>query len=44
MNKHQITIIDHGINKNLYATGELKHNLHITTELDICERVGYNPF
>ncbi len=41
---HGITIIDDGINQNLYATGELTHNLHITTELNICERVDYDPF
>jgi|GEM_PF-1474586 len=44
MNKHLITIIDDGINQNFFEVGELKHNLHITSELDICERVGYDPF
>jgi hypothetical protein len=42
-NKH-IAIIDDGINQNLYKTGELKHNIEITPELKICERVGYDPF
>lgn len=40
----QITIIDDGINQNLYDTGELKHNIQITPELHIHERVGYDPF
>ena len=46
MNNSQlsITIIDDGINQNLYATGELQYNLHITPELEICKRVGYDPF
>ena len=39
-----IAIIDDGINQNLYKTGELKHNIEITPELHISERVGYDPF
>ena len=39
-----IAIIDDGINQNLYAAGDLKHNIQITTELHINERVNYDPF
>ncbi|QNU67330.1 S8 family serine peptidase [Ruminiclostridium herbifermentans] len=39
-----IAIIDDGINQNLYSIGELKHNIQITPELHIKERVNYDPF
>jgi len=40
----QIAVIDDGINEELYKIGELKSNIQITPELDIYERVGYDPF
>ncbi len=39
-----VAIIDDGINQKLYKTGELKHNIQITPELHIQERVDYDPF
>jgi hypothetical protein len=39
-----VAIIDDGINQNLYSIGELKHNIQITSELYIQERVDYDPF
>ncbi len=44
MDKQHIIIVDDGINQNLYDTGELKHNIQITPELHIHERVDYDPF
>ncbi len=39
-----VAIIDDGINQNLYDIGELKHNIQITPEIHIQERVNYDPF
>ena len=39
-----VAIIDDGINQNLYAIGKLNHNIQITHELHIHERVEYDPF
>lgn len=46
MNKKttSIVILDDGINEKLYNTGDLEHNLEVTSDLQICERVGYDPF
>lgn len=44
MNQPHIAIIDDGINEKLYATGELKCNIQITPEGNICERAGYDTF
>ncbi len=41
MKQSHIAIIDDGINEKLYATGELKCNIQITPEGNICERAGY---
>jgi hypothetical protein len=39
-----IAVIDDGINEELYDLGELKHNIQITPDLLMCERVGYDSF
>lgn len=39
-----MAIIDDGINHGLYKTGRLNHNIQITPELHIQERVDYDPF
>ncbi len=44
MSELHIAIIDDGINQKLYNTGELEHNLEVTSDLQICERGGYDPF
>lgn len=39
-----IAIIDDGISEKLYNIDGLEHNIQVTTGLQICERVGYDPF
>lgn len=44
MYKPHIAIIDDGVSEKLYKIGKLKHNIQVTSELKICERVDYDPF
>ncbi len=44
MKAMHIAIIDDGVNEGLYGTGELIHNIEITSGLDIRKREGYDPF
>ncbi len=43
-NHVNIAVIDDGVNEKLYNTGELDYNIEITPELDVKQRVGYDPF